>query len=98
MGKSRREILAFAGMMPLLALSQRAFAADTACYDPASLPMAQKSLRRSLTFAEVSANPKQKCGLCAFFTATKGNCGTCQMLSGNPVTALGICSSFAPKA
>lgn len=97
MEKSRRDILALAGMAPLMILAGRAAAADTVCYDPASLSLAQKNLRRSVAFVETSTDPKRHCGLCAFFTASKGICGTCQIMSGNPVTVAGVCTSFAPK-
>jgi len=97
METSRRDILALAGIAPLMLLAGRAAAADTVCYDPASLSLTQKNLRRSVAFVEVSTDPKRHCGLCAFFTAGKSNCGTCQIMSGSPVTAGGVCTSFAPK-
>lgn len=97
MEKSRRDILALAGMAPLMLLAGGAAAADIVCYDAASLSLTQKNLRRSVGFAETSTDPKRHCGLCAFFTASKGICGTCQIMSGSPVTAAGVCTSFAPR-
>jgi hypothetical protein len=97
MDRRRREIFTAIGAVCLCSFAERAIAAAAACYDPASIPLAQKNLKRSLGFVEASTDPKQKCGLCAFFTPTKGICGTCQMLSGAPVTTQGVCSSFAPR-
>ena len=99
-GTSRRGFLAAAGLLPLAGLAMpSAHAADSAvCYDPAMLPRAQKSLRRSLGYEEKSTDPKRQCSLCAFYTAKQGNCGTCQMLSGGPVNGGAVCTSFAPKA
>ena len=97
MKNSRRDFLGLIGVAPMLLFAGRAAAAETACYSAASLTMTQKNLRRSVDFSEASPDPKRRCGLCAFFTAAKGNCGSCQIMSGSPVTALGVCTSFAPK-
>lgn len=100
MDKSRRGFLALAGLAPLaLAAAPRARAAGSAaCYDPNALSLSQKSRRRSLEYVEASADPARTCGLCAFFVAGQGSCGTCQLLTGGPVQAGAVCSSFAPKA
>ncbi len=98
METSRRDLLALAGMAPLMLLAGRATAADAPCYNPATLSLTQKNLRTSVGFAEASTDPKRHCGLCAFFTPGKGSCGTCQIMSGSPVTTAGVCTSFAPKA
>jgi uncharacterized protein (DUF1501 family) len=97
---SRRRFLGLAALAPLAGLAARsAQAAETAaCYDPAALPRAQKSMRRSLGYEEKSTDAKRQCRLCAFYTGTKDACGTCQMLSGGPVNAGGVCNSFAAKA
>lgn len=68
-----------------------------ACYDPASLPLSQKTQRRSLGYVEPSPDAGRHCGLCAFFTASKADCGTCTILTGGPVSAMGVCSSFAAR-
>ena len=97
---SRRRFLGLAAFVPLAGLAARSAHASeaAACYDPATLPRAQKSLRRSLGYDEKSADAKRQCRLCAFYTAAQGDCGTCQMLSGGPVNAGGVCNSFAAKA
>lgn len=101
---SRRELfgqvlaiatVAAAGMLGAEAAAQNASAL---CYDPAKLPFTQKSRRRALGYVDTSKEPARRCGLCAFFTAAGPGCGTCQMLSGGPVDAVGVCNSFAAKA
>lgn len=102
MNESRRRILAAAGLAPIALLGARhAFAqakpAAAACYDMAKLPLAQRNMRRSVSFADPSPEPTKRCGTCAFFVATQGNCGTCQIFSGGPTAASAYCTSFAPK-
>lgn len=99
MTHSRRNFIAFAGALPFAAFAARsAHAADAACYNPATLPFSQRNRRRSIGYVELSSNPKQRCGLCAFFKSEAGDCGTCEILSGGPVTAKSYCTSFAAKA
>jgi hypothetical protein len=98
MNPSRRNILAMLGLAPVsLLAASAAKAADAACYDPAALPLSERNRRRAIGYVEASTDPKKRCGGCAFFTAGKGDCGTCQLLSGGRVTSAGICNSFAPK-
>jgi hypothetical protein len=95
---TRRNFLAIAGTVPI-ALAGLATAAQAAtCYDPNALSLTQKSRRRALAYVDVSTDPKKKCELCSFFTAAEPGCGKCQLLSGGPVNAGGVCRSFAPKA
>lgn len=99
MDKSRRNFLAIAGMVPVAVLAGRAGAqSPKVCYDTASLPAGQKSLRRSMQYVDVSPDAKRRCGGCAFFTAGQEGCGTCALLRGGPVAATGFCTSFAPKS
>lgn len=97
MTTDRRRFLGLAAAAPLAALATRAMAADAPCFDPAALPGGQQGLRKSLGFMAVSTDPAKHCGLCAFYKAGQGNCGTCQILSGGPVSANSLCSSFAAK-
>lgn len=93
---SRRTFLAVAAAAPFAAWTASAQAA--ACYDPAKLPLSQKSMRRTLNYLEAAPDPaKKRCGLCAFFTGTQEGCGNCQLLSGAAVNAGGVCNNFAPK-
>ena len=94
---SRRSFLALAGSVPfaVAGLSSAAYAAT--CYDPNALPLSQKSRRRALGYVDQSTDPAKKCGGCAFFTATEPGCGKCQLFSGGPVNAGGVCRSYAPK-
>ena len=97
MPTSRRSFLAVAALTPFaLGAAGRAGAAE-ACYDPAALSLSQKNLRRSLSYVEASADPKRHCGLCEFYTARSAGCGSCKMMSDNPVNSGGLCDSFAPK-
>ena len=101
--RNRRDFLALAGLAPLVAIGigsgiAGAETGPAACVDPASLPLTQKNRRRGLGYVEPSADPKRRCGLCAFFTPSQGDCGACQMLSGGAVSAQAVCNSFAPKS
>lgn len=99
MNGSRRNFLALASAFPAALFGARIAAAqEAACYDPAALPLNVKNRRAALGFVEQSADSKRRCGLCTFFQAKEGNCGTCQLLVGAPVTAGGVCNSFAAKA
>lgn len=95
---SRRSFLAVTTLAPCVFLAGGSAAAQTAaCYDPAKLALSQKSMRRSLGYVEASSDPNKRCSLCAFFTGTQAGCGNCALLSGNPVNADGLCTSFAAK-
>lgn len=89
--------MAAVALTPLALGAATGARAQTACYDPARLPLSQRSLRRSLNYVEASPDSARRCGLCAFFTATAEGCGTCTMLSGNAVQTAALCDAFAPK-
>ena len=99
---SRRRLLLAAAVTPLLfAWRSSALAADApVCVDPAALTLAQKRQRRAINYVEPSPDAKKRCSGCAFFKAAgqRSGCGTCQLLSGGPVAANGLCNSHAPKA
>lgn len=98
MNRSRRNFVLLAGMAPLALVAGRGAAAvPPACYDPASLPLSQKNRRRSLGYTDASTDPQKSCSACAFFIVGEGSCGTCQLLSEGPVSAHGVCNSFALK-
>lgn len=97
MEPSRRKLLAAIGLAPLAFVAARSASGAEACYDPAKLPLSQKNRRRGLGYVEVSPDPKKRCDGCAFYTAAKSGCGTCQMLGGGTVSAAAVCNSFAPK-
>ena len=100
MNETRRRFIALAGLAPIAALGARqAFAqAKPACYDPATLSLSQKNMRRSVGFVDPAPDATKRCGVCAFFVATQGGCGTCQILSGGPTAQSAYCTSFAPKS
>lgn len=95
----RRSFIALAGVFPLALAGRRLLAADApaACADPAKLSLTLRSRRRSLNYVEPAPDPKRRCGGCAFFTAGTGGCGGCQLMTGGPVSAHGVCNSFAAK-
>lgn len=98
MEKSRRNFMGLLALAPVSVLfAGRAMAADSVCYDPQTLPLSQKNRRRSVGYVSASSDAKRQCSLCVFFTPGQGACGNCQMLSGGPVEAGGVCNSFAPK-
>jgi uncharacterized protein (DUF1501 family) len=99
MNTSRRHFLTLTGLAPLALVGFSSARADApaACYDPATLPLSQKSRRRSLGYAEASVDPAKHCSACAFFTGTSAGCGTCAMLTGGAVNGGGVCNSFAAK-
>jgi hypothetical protein len=99
MNPTRRKFVVLASMAPFALAAGRSFAAESAaCYDPAALPLSQKNRRRSLGYTDAAPDPQKHCGACTFFTPSQGTCGTCQLLTGGPVNAGGVCNSFAPKA
>jgi hypothetical protein len=63
------------------------------CADPGS-----ESLRTSLNYSSVSAEPSKACGGCGFYTSdeTKQGCGNCVIMSG-PVDETGVCDSWAMR-
>jgi hypothetical protein len=96
----RRHVFALATVpLLLLGVGSRARAADTAaCFDLESLPASQKRLRRSIGFRLAEKEATQRCGSCAFFTASAGDCGKCEMLSGEVVSTAYVCDSWAAKS
>jgi hypothetical protein len=96
---TRRSFLALVGLAPiaLLAAGSGSAAEPAACYDPAKLPLSQKSRRRANDYVDHSPDPAKHCSLCNFFTSAEPGCGTCQILGG-PVNAGAVCASFAAKA
>lgn len=94
---ARMGLVLAAGGAAAPALAAGAPAGPAACADPAALPLSQRSRRRSLGYVEPAPDAARRCGGCAFFTAGEGGCGSCQMLTGGPVSASGTCNSFAPK-
>ena len=98
MSAPRRTALGLFAFAPLAITWFPAAAENAACFDPASLPLSQKSRRRAVDYMDQSNDPARHCGLCAFFAGTAAGCGTCQLLGGGPVSAGGLCSSFAARA
>lgn len=68
------------------------------CADPKAMDGGQKSIRMSLNYVEMAADPTMACGKCGFFAADAANagCGQCMIFTG-PANAMGHCDSWAPK-
>jgi len=100
MNENRRRFIALAGLAPVAILGARhAFAQTTpGCFDPNKLSLAQKNMRRSVSYVDPAPDPAKRCGTCAFFMAKQGGCGSCQILSGGPVAQSAYCTSYAPKS
>lgn len=94
-GATRRRLLALALAAPAAAYAARATAGTGACVDLDALPYGQKSMRQSLNF-KLASDDSRRCGGCAFFTTTEGECGQCQILGG-PTPAQARCDSWAAR-
>lgn len=97
MRMTRRLVLGGIAFAPLAAVRAQQSDGSAKCYDPSSLPGSQRRMRRSLGFKDVSDSQTKSCSCCAFFTRKDGNCGTCQLLIGGPVSDSSVCNSWARK-
>ena len=98
MNHSRRRVLQAAAAAPVILLGGTVLAASSAaCFDLDSMPAGDKSLRTSLGFKAQSTDSNKRCGTCAFFTPSAGDCGKCTLLSGGPVSLTSVCDSWAGK-
>jgi len=68
-------------------------AAAAGCTDPDDLSGADLALRKSVEYTDASLDDKTTCRGCAFFKASLGECGTCQIVTGL-VSARGHCTSW----
>jgi len=96
-GQRRRHFLQRAlGLVPVILVAPAAVRqalADTSCAQPES-----ESLRGSLHYVAMAADPQKDCKVCGFFTPkSSGGCGECQILGG-PVDATGHCESWSAKS
>jgi hypothetical protein len=68
------------------------------CSDLSGLADADKNLRQTLQYVEVTPDPAKHCMNCQFFTAgaSEGACGACTILKG-PIAPGGYCTSWAAK-
>lgn len=92
---TRRRLLALTLAAPAALWAGAAAAAAGACVDFDALPSSQKALRQSLNF-KLASDDSRRCSGCAFFSATQGDCGTCQIFGG-PTPAQGRCDSWAAR-
>ena len=65
------------------------------CADENSMTSADKSLRNTLQYTEISPDPAKTCSDCEFFTATAATgCGACEMFGGKSANSGGYCVSL----
>jgi len=69
-------------------------AAQTVCSDPDTMSASEASMRSSLGYTSTSTDPAQNCAGCAYFQGGAGDCGTCDLLGGGQVSAMGRCNSW----
>ncbi len=94
---NRRDFIIMAGLAPLAYTTSMGMAQAAACVDAANLTYKMKNNRRTLDYLEPSPDKAKNCSKCAFFVASAPGCGTCQMMSGAPVSAAALCDSFASR-
>lgn len=95
-GQDRRAVLGL--LLGVAGVAWTGTAVAQTCVDP-KLAAATQGMRQALNYKDPSADPKKRCGLCAFFTAaTPAACGKCAMLSGGPVSASAVCDSWTAKS
>lgn len=87
-----RALLQGAAALAATPLLARAAAAES-CADPAS-----ESLRASMNYAAVSADPAKTCNGCAFYASDDSlqSCGHCTIMSGH-VDEGAVCDSWAAR-
>jgi len=88
-----RQLLQSIAALAIVPAGARTVLAAESCTDPAS-----ESLRTSLNYASVSAEPSKACGGCGFYTSdeSKQACGNCVIMSGH-VDETGVCDSWAGR-
>ncbi len=88
-----RQLLQSIAVIVIAPAGARAGLAAESCTDPAS-----ESLRTSLNYSSVSADPSKACVGCGFFASdeSKQGCGNCVIMSGQ-VDETGVCDSWAMR-
>jgi len=95
-GYDRRRFIAYA--IPACAAICAGASARAACVDPDELSGSAHSVRESLEYTDVAADPKQVCKDCAYFKSAKASdsCAPCEVLA-TPVSAAGHCVSWTKR-
>jgi len=85
------QLIALAAVTPSIAAPAQG---AEACTTPES-----EALRVSLNYRNPAPDASKRCAGCAFFSASadKTGCGSCEMLSGDPVEADAWCESWSPR-
>lgn len=88
-----RHLLQSIAVLVVAPAGARTVIAAESCADPES-----ESLRTSLNYSGVSADPAKTCGGCGFYASddSKRGCGNCVIMSGQ-VDEAGICDSWATR-
>lgn len=101
---TRRQLLERGAVLSLVVVGGGALAAcggDGAadCTNPPGLTAAHRTQRQTLHYVDRGPDPARQCSACNFFPANvaAGQCGECTLAMG-PVSAMGSCDSFAPRA
>lgn len=93
---SRRDMMRLCAVTPLTIVT----VAEAVAAAPASssgMALSQMNRRSALGYIEMSKDSARRCGLRTFFTSAEGGCGVCQLLSGGPVSASAVCSSYVAR-
>ena len=88
-----RQLLQSIAVLVIAPACARMASAAESCAEPGS-----ESLRSSLNYSSVSADPSKACGGCGFYTGdeSRQGCGNCVIMSG-PVDETGVCDSWAGR-
>ncbi len=91
--KAIRQILQSIAVVTLAPACARIALSAESCTDSGS-----ESLRTSLNYSSVSADPAKACGGCGFYTSdeSRQGCGNCVIMSGH-VDQTGVCDSWAMR-
>jgi hypothetical protein len=73
--------------------------ARAACVDAEELSGSVQSMRESMEYTDVAADPKQACKGCLYFKPAKAgdDCAHCEVLA-SPVSATGHCVSWIKRS
>ncbi len=80
-----------------LAACDRDSDSSMVCADESAMTPAEKSLRRTLQYAETSPDPAKTCSDCEFFkqATDAAGCGSCEMFVGKQANSGGYCVSWS---
>ena len=71
---------------------------QTVCADPENMSTSEELMRTSLGYTPKAPNPAKACAACAYFKASAGDCGSCDLLNGSQVNSMGSCNSWSLRS